>query len=272
MLKHLYLLLALVLCIPLIFAGCEKAPTDHPTEQESETESRTEADETSEPTTEKPETTDNYIHADFYSPGMYFRAKRYLVVRWGRTVGKNEAFSELTHYEDYKDLMAVEVEVTRLIESPVAPYLSYPEKMEIDRELKDLNKIYLPEEALSHVVEGETSLVVLEGWHFLEIGKEQQFVAIVEGSQVPNSATAQGEENTWLFPIFGVGQDQRLGILESQWIKNDRKRYVLEFLDFADLGNSILQRMGDSSAYLFRHGMTIDQFEQFLYLTAESRP
>ncbi len=269
--KRLYYFIVCLLCVTLIFAGCENSPEEPPLEsllsQEHETNSELEEPESGKMTeteaseaeiieSEESSSTGEvqgdaltYIHP--YDNLAYYTG---VLVRWGSVIGDRfhpyfpDFFRTPSNYQDMSKLFMVNVEVLDVVDHTAL----HEGRIQID----DLDKIFLPREALDDIVEGEEALVFIDVLSYAHKQEEWGLIGVIYPLVSPERP----------LPIFQY-ENGRMLIDEAQMMMNvptseNCDLYAMPFLARTQLTNHDLRKNGVDEKYCFRNGMTIEELEQ----------
>ena len=257
-------LMILFLCAALLLIGCDVpeggSESDTETEREgvSETEFNTLSESESESETEEKSNTTHDLIDPIFLTHSRLGASQALVIRWGAPLNEQH---EMGYPMEHEGLIAVEIELLRVYRRTfeyVRPYV--PEK-----EVNDISVIYLPIEALTLAPEGEEALVFLSQSVLHTDGETSVRLYAVE-ELCPTGGKDEEKVDDPRYAIFSVTNDT-ISVPETHlgYNRGELPRCLVD-------GNSYIKLKGDDPSYSFRDGMTLDQLEQFFYLTRASRP
>ena len=258
--------LSLLLCISLIFIGCEKDIEEKPL---AETSSETEFSETNamdehesaekqtatEPIQSEESNSANGVQVEGCLPwhpckdlGNY----QGVVVRWGSVVGGSahpDFFPKVEASDVLFDLVMVNVEILDLLES---------EWLYVADKIRAMEALYLPPTALEQVVEGEEALVFIYTDYRYSNGDDWAVAGYIDS---PASAYL----NPQPVPIFRY-EEGRMIVDESQMVTSSSSgEYRMFFLRDVYRVNKKFQELGVDEKYHFRNGMTMEELEAFYY-------
>lgn len=244
MLKRIAFLLVLLLLFPLLFVGCREAEENISNSDTKEDEPNSQAVDNSNIEPIQSDADDlRGVDSNNASADGNVSAFTPIVVRWGSVV-------ENIVYGD-KKLVVVNVEVL-----DVAKYAwDYDDVCALDA-------IYLPENALKYVAEGEESLV-FAFCEFGRINEEGEYVYVAYMETIP-------DEVDWPYAIFRF-EDNRMIMDEVQMEALETGYCVIFFKIMHAINNYRFAEYGIDEKYHFRNGMTVEELEEF-YEAVKSLP
>ncbi len=213
--------------------------TDEVDTKSEESESVSEDSETE--TDKKEESTEN---GTSYNAFLKLSAYNGVLVRFGSIVQGESPLEDLTVPQGYVDilseLVAVSVEILDVVEYDS----TYAEQ------IRTMNVLYLPTNALPLVTEGEEAMVFIQ--QTFGYDKQNEIVQIGYMDQTASPRP---------LPIFRMENGCMMIDEEQSIMKNDR--YVMPFLNYAYDANKLLEPYFHYHPNFFRNGMTVEELERF---------
>lgn len=261
------LILIFLICFCMLFVSCEKNPPLNPSSIESDSENvsvaiefesftDTETIESEENSSVDTASGDGMSISHSYYGGLLFYTG--ILVRWENIVGDRfQADIPDLLLRDYSEYAMVQIEVLDVVEHEVLTVdgVNFPSR------IMEMDKIFLPPEALTKVEEGQVALIFID---FYNIHAASLYERELIGYMLPSWL------NSRPLPIFRY-ENGRMWIEESQMAKSSKGTFLMRFLRDAFDANKQLYEQGVDENYHFRNGMTIDELEQF-YDAVEKLP